>query len=225
MREGEAQQTVLTAGHLPDHVSGDDFGRGEPVQIECLLGRLAVAVDRHDEHEAHRVLARVVEPTDRRIGKVLGDRERSRRRRDLRQCERPEVLLAVAHQRVADPFAVLDPAADDEPADRAIGGLAEQETDLGDVTEPIDPHRDGLDVHDRELGAHLFQMIVGQPGVVGCGVDVAHGGSSSQIAPLNARIRCDRRPETASGQLSNTAMARSMPRVSPSRPSSMRFIT
>ena len=55
-------QAVVAAGHLvPITVELDRLGGREPRQVESLLGRLAIAVDRHDVGEAHGVVAGVVE--------------------------------------------------------------------------------------------------------------------------------------------------------------------
>ena len=127
------------------------LGRREPGQVERLLRRLAVAVDRHDVGQADGVVAGVVEPRAVGVGEVLDDRERRRVGRQPRQGQRAEVLLEVAQQRVAHPLAEQHPPADDHPADRAVGGDPQQQPDLGDPPEPVDAHRDGVDVDERHV--------------------------------------------------------------------------
>ena len=72
--EGEAEEAVVAAGHLLADAGADRLGRAEPGQVEGLLGRDAVAVDRHDVGEADGVVAGVVEARSAR------DRGSTRRR-------------------------------------------------------------------------------------------------------------------------------------------------
>ena len=92
--------------------------------------------------------------------------------RDVGEGERAEVLLQVTRQRVADPFTEHHPPADDHPADRPVSRLAQQQADLGDLTATIDAHRHGIDVHQRDVGPHLFERLRRQPPSLGLGVDV-----------------------------------------------------
>ena len=73
--------------------------------------------------------------------------------------ERAEILLEVAQQGVADALAEHHPTADDHAADRAVGGLAQQQADLGDLAAAVDAHGNGVDVHERDVGAHLLERL------------------------------------------------------------------
>ena len=86
------------------------------------------------------MVARVVEAADVGVGEVLDHGERRDLRRDLRQRHRPEVLLEVAQQRVAHPLAEQHAAGDDHAAERAVGGLPQQQADVGHVAELVDAH-------------------------------------------------------------------------------------
>src|SRR5262245_35875066 len=86
--EGHPDEAVVTAAELTPHVVALDLLRGEPRQVERVLRRSAVAGDRDDESEADRVLPRIVEAGDRRVGEVLDDRERRGRGRDVGEGDR-----------------------------------------------------------------------------------------------------------------------------------------
>jgi hypothetical protein len=76
VREREADEAILSAGHVLAHPIRDRFRRRVPLEVERLLGRLTVAVDRHHVGEAHGVVAWIVEPADLGAREVLGDGER-----------------------------------------------------------------------------------------------------------------------------------------------------
>ncbi len=77
----------------------------EPGEVERLLGRDAVATDRNDVGQAHRVVAGIVEPGTIGFGEVLDNSERRRVRRHVRERQRSEVLLEVTQECVADSLA------------------------------------------------------------------------------------------------------------------------
>ena len=154
----------------------DGLGRREPREVEGLLGRLAVAVDGHDVGQADGVVARVVEPAAVGVREVLDDRERRRVGRQTGQGQRAEVLLEVAHEGVADPLAEQHAAADDHPADRAVGGDPQQHADLGHPPQAVDADRDGVHVDERDVGPHELQVLGRQPAGRGLGrcIHVTH---------------------------------------------------
>ena len=163
VRQREPDQPVVAAGHLLSHGRAVRLGAAEPGEVQRLLGRLAVAVDRHDVGQAHGVMARVVEPRAIGIGEVLDDRERSRVSREARKRKRTEILLEVAHQGVTDALAEQHPAADDHPADGSVGGDPQQHPDLGHPTHVVDAHRHGVDVDERHVRPHELQPLRRQP--------------------------------------------------------------
>ena len=104
-------------------------------------------------------MARVVEPGPIGVGEVLDHGERRRVRWHLRQRERPEVLLEMPQQCVADALAEHHPTRHHHSADRAVGRDTQQQADLGHHASAVDPHRDGVDVHERHVGAHLLELF------------------------------------------------------------------
>src|SRR6266550_2005665 len=106
MRKSLAEQGPLAAGHVSDDGIAGGLGRREPGQLESVLLRFAVPVDRNDVGQGHGMLTRIVKRRDSRRGEVLRDREWRRRGRDTWQCKRTEVLLDVAEQGRPHPFVV-----------------------------------------------------------------------------------------------------------------------
>ena len=88
------------------------------------------------------------------------------------------------HQGVAHPLAEQHPTAHHHPADRSVGRGSQQETDLGDDAAGVDSYRYRVDVHQRHLRTDLRQALGRQPGRVGLGVDVAHGGHHPRSRPV-----------------------------------------
>ena len=103
------------------------------------------------------VVSRIVKPTDVGIGEVLDHREGRYFRRDPWQGDGSEILLEVAQQRVANSFAEEHPPGDDHSADRAVGRLAQQQTDVRDDANVIDSYRYRVDVDERHVGADVFE--------------------------------------------------------------------
>ena len=163
----------------------------EPGEVERLLGRLAVAVDGHDVGQADGVVARVVEARAVGVGEVLDDGERRRVGREPRQGERAEVLLEVAQQGVADALAEQHAAADDHPADRPVGGDAQQQPDLGDPAQPVDAHRARRRRRRAARCARTSSRVSGdsQPTSVSVGASMSLTASS-----LARRVSSRRRP-------------------------------
>ena len=76
------------------------------------------------------------------------------------ECHRAEVLLEVTDEGVADALAEEDAAADHHPADRAVGGHAQQHADLRHPAGAVDADRDGVDVHQWDVRPHhLFDTV------------------------------------------------------------------
>ena len=186
--EGEADQAVVAAGHLAAHRRADRFGRAEPGEVEGLLRRLAVAVDRHDVGQRHGVVPGVVEPERSGSGKystiVNGVGSAGRRGR----ASGPRSFSRWRIRRVAHPLAEQHPAADDHPADRAVGGHPQQHADLGHPPEPVDAHRDGVDVHEGHVRPHQLEVLGRQPAGRrsrwGCRSHSWSSGADSRTAPL-----------------------------------------
>jgi hypothetical protein len=94
-------------------------------------------------------------------------------RRNPWQRDRAEVLLEMAQQRISDALAVQHPAGDDHAADRAVGGLAEEQPDLGDTPDFVDPNRHRVDVDEGHVGPDHLELLVVEP--AGLGIElVAH---------------------------------------------------
>ena len=54
---------------------------------------------------------------------------------------------------------------DEGPADRAIRHGAQEETDVGHLTDAVDSHRHGIDVHHRDAPSHGGEIVVAEPGL------------------------------------------------------------
>ena len=121
MAQGKAQETIVTSGHLGDDLGAHGFLGRDPREVERVSGRGGLAVDRDDVRQADRVLARVVVARDRRVREVFGNGERCRIRRKARERHRPEVLLEVTEQRMADALAEHHSTGDEGSTDGAIG--------------------------------------------------------------------------------------------------------
>ena len=76
VRQRQPNQTIMPAGHLATHRRAYRFSGAKPRQIQSLLGRLAITVNRDYVSQRHRVLARVVEAAAIGVGEVLHHRER-----------------------------------------------------------------------------------------------------------------------------------------------------
>ena len=59
--ESEPDQAVVAAGHLEHDVVAHGLLGGKPMEVERLLGRFALAVDRDDVGEADCVVTWIVE--------------------------------------------------------------------------------------------------------------------------------------------------------------------
>ena len=163
MAQGKAQKTIVTPGHL-----GDDLGTHrllwcDPCQVERIGSRRGLAVDRDDVRQADCVLTRVVVAGDRRIREVLRNRERGRIRWEAGERHRPEILLEMTQQRMADALAEDHSTGDEGPADRAIGHGAQEETDVGHLADAVDSDRHGIDVHHRDAPSHGREIVVAEP--------------------------------------------------------------
>ena len=141
--------------------------RREPGQLERVLLRRAVALDRHDVGQRHRVLPRIVERRHPGGREVLGDRERLRRGRDPRQRERAEVLLHVPQQGRPDPLVVQHPARDQRPLDLPVLTGPQQQTDGDHGAVVVHPHRHHVDVHDGQPLARGVHLLAGEHAATG----------------------------------------------------------
>ena len=81
----------------------------------------------------------------------------------------------MTEQRVAHPLAEHDPPAHDHPADRAVGGDPQQQTDLGHPPQLVDAHRHGVDVDERHVRADQLERLRREPADVGLSGEVTHG--------------------------------------------------
>ena len=122
MRKRVAKEHVLAARHL----GGDLIGRGlfgaEPHDVERVLARLALAVDRDDVAQGDGVLSRVVKGAEALRREVLGDRKWRGRQRDPGERGESEVLLEVADERVADGLVEEHATGDERTRHHALVG-------------------------------------------------------------------------------------------------------
>src|SRR5690606_14340477 len=161
------EQEAPTALELVQDRRGERVLGRQPGELERVLSRIALA------GEGDGRLARVVQGCHSRKWEVLGDRERSDVRRQLREGRGAEVLLQVAHQCGADRLSVQDPSGHERTRQRpGRGGAAEQEADLFELAQAVEPHRDRLDVEDRHARARLLELELRQPAGIGVGREI-----------------------------------------------------
>ena len=84
------------------------------------------------------------------------------------------VGFAVTHERLADTFAVQHAASHDHPTDRSVGILAQQHPDFFDIAEAVDANGHRIDIHDRHPAPDKFELVIGQPLLIGLCVDLTH---------------------------------------------------
>ena len=128
------------------------------------------------------MLTWVVEPGDRGVREVLDDREGCDRDGQPGERHRPEVLLQVTDEGIADPLLVQDPPGDDSPRQGAVGPRAQQQPHGRDPPRGVDTHRHGFDVQDRQRAASCGQLLDAQPGGHHT-QGLAHGEDSARSRP------------------------------------------
>lgn len=100
-----------------------------------------------------------MEAADIGIREILDNGERSDLRGDAWEGDRAEVLLQVAQQGIAHVCSPYSTRPHHHAADGAVGGLAQQHAHLGDAAEVVDPHRDGVHVHEGHVGADVELVV------------------------------------------------------------------
>lgn len=95
--------------------------------------------------------------------KVFRDRSGHHRGRDQRKRHRTEILFEVPEQRLAHRFAVHHPTRNEGAGHPPVWGAAQQQTHLGDATDPVNPNRNRLNVDHGQASANLLELIVAQP--------------------------------------------------------------
>jgi hypothetical protein len=78
----------------------------------------------------------------------------------------PEVLLDVPQDGVAQPLVMEHAAGDELASDAAVLVDPQEQADPGHGAALVDPHRDEVDIEDRQLLPSLIQVLTAQPGAV-----------------------------------------------------------
>ena len=116
------------------------------------------------------MMARVVETTDRWIGKVFDDGERCGFGWNLWQSQWPQIFFEMSDQCLTDSFAQEHSPRNNRAADVAIGRLTQQHAHVRDLAHVVHPHWHGVHVHKRHLPTDIIQGLGVEP--IGSHVDM-----------------------------------------------------
>ena len=144
---------------------------GDPCEVEGFLRGGALALAGDDKGHADGVLAGVVVTRHRRVGHVLRNRERQRRRRDSRKSGRAEILVEVAGQGLAERLAPSNPTTYDCSRDGSVRHGPQQQPHMAHLAEFVEPDWYGFDIRHGHAAANCLEVVVSEPALFGVEVD------------------------------------------------------